>query len=164
MRGEEPFALSCRSRLVPRAPREYHHSAIEIHLSEVRPMKKLLSLSAALLLSLSSVAAFAASVTGTWTGDMKTPDGSTGFSLTFTFTQDGDRLTGSVASQQGDPLTIADGKVTGDKITFNVSFNGTTIHHEGTINGDEIKLTSKTDDGSFPGGEMTLKRSKPATP
>jgi rhamnogalacturonan endolyase len=51
-----------------------------------------------------------------------------------------------------------------DKITFDVSFNGTTIHHEGTVNGDEIKLTTKSDDGNFPGGEMTLKRSKPAQP
>jgi len=124
-------------------------------------MKKLLSLSATLLLSLSSLTAHAATVTGTWTGDMKTPDGN-GFSLTFTFTQDGDKLTGSIAGPQGDPIAIADGKVTGDKITFNVSFNGTTIHHEGTIDGDEIKLTTKSDDGNFPGGEMTLKRSKPA--
>jgi hypothetical protein len=45
-----------------------------------------------------------------------------------------------------------------------VSFNGNTIHHEGTVNGDEIKLTTKSDDGNFPGGEMTLKRSKPAQP
>jgi hypothetical protein len=127
-------------------------------------MKKLLSLCAVLLLSLSSITAHAATVTGTWTGDMKSPDGSNGFSLTFTFTQDGDKLTGSIAGPQGDPIAIADGKVTGDKITFNVSFNGTTIHHEGNINGDEIKLTSKSDDGNFPGGEMTLKRSKPAQP
>ncbi|MGD0798578.1 MAG: hypothetical protein ABR910_12725 [Acidobacteriaceae bacterium] len=126
-------------------------------------MKKLLSLCAALLLGLSSVAAFAATVTGTWTGDMKTPDGNS-FSLTFTFTQDGERLTGSIAGPQGEPITIANGKVTGDKIFFNVSFNGATIHHEGTISGDEIKLTSKSDDGNFPGGELTPKRSKPAQP
>jgi hypothetical protein len=128
-------------------------------------MKKLLSLCAVLLLSLSAIPALAANtVTGTWTGDMKAPDGSAGFSLTFTFTQDGDKLTGSITGGQGDPIAITDGKVTDDKISFNVSFNGTTIHHEGTINGDEIKLTSKSDDGNFPGGEMTLKRSKPAQP
>ena len=46
----------------------------------------------------------------------------------------------------------------GDKISFKVSFNGMTITHEGTVNGDEIKLTSKSDQGDFPGGEMTLKR------
>jgi hypothetical protein len=128
-------------------------------------MKKLFTLCAALLLSLSAIPALAANpVTGTWSGDMKSPDGSTGFSLTFTFTQDGDKLTGSIAGPQGDPIAIANGKVTDDKITFDVSFNGTTIHHAGTVNGDEIKLTSKSDDGSFPAGEMTLRRSKPATP
>ena len=43
---------------------------------------------------------------------------------------------------------------------------GTTITHEGTINaaGDEIKLTSKSDNGQFPGGEMTLKRAKAPAP
>ncbi len=127
-------------------------------------MKRLLGICAALLFSFLAIPAHAANpVTGTWTGDMKTPDGQ-GFSLTFTFTQDGDKLTGSIAGPQGDPIAIADGKVTGDKITFNVSFNGATIHHEGTLDGDEIKLTSKSDDGSFPGGEMTLKRAKPAQP
>jgi len=54
--------------------------------------------------------------------------------------------------------------VDGDKISFKVSFNGMTITHEGTVNGDEIKLTSKSDQGDFPGGEMTLKRSKPTPP
>jgi hypothetical protein len=126
-------------------------------------MKRLIGLCAALLLSFAALPVHAASVTGTWTGDMKTPDGN-GFSLTFTFTQDGEKLTGSIAGPQGDPIAIADGKVTGDKIFFNVSFNGATIHHEGTIDGDEIKLTSKSDDGSFPAGEMTLKRSKPEQP
>jgi hypothetical protein len=65
-----------------------------------------------------------------------------------------------VAGPQGDPIEISDGKVDGDKITFTVSFNGFTIKHEGTISGDEIKLTSKTDQGDFPGGTMTLKRAK----
>jgi hypothetical protein len=61
-------------------------------------------------------------------------------------------------------MPIADGKVDGDKISFKVSFNGMTISHEGTINaaGDEIKLTSKSDSGDFPGMEMTLKKVKAA--
>jgi hypothetical protein len=35
-----------------------------------------------------------------------------------------------------------------------------TIKHEGVISGDEIKLTTKTDQGDFPGGEMKLTRAK----
>jgi hypothetical protein len=45
-----------------------------------------------------------------------------------------------------------------------VSFNGVNITHEGTVNGDEIKLESKADSGDIPGGEIVLKRAKTATP
>ena len=38
----------------------------------------------------------AADVTGTWTSSMQSPDGSGGMQITFTFKQDGDKLTGSV--------------------------------------------------------------------
>jgi hypothetical protein len=34
------------------------------------------------------------------------------------------------------------------------------IMHEGVISGDTIKLTTKSDQGDFPGGEMTLTRTK----
>jgi hypothetical protein len=70
--------------------------------------------------------------------------------------------------QGGDPIAISDGKVDGDKISFTVVIQGgMTISHEGTINaaGDEIKLTTKSEGGDFPGGEIILKRAKapPAT-
>lgn len=121
-------------------------------------MKKLICISAAVLIALSATVALAADVTGAWSGDVQGPNGD--FHLTFTFKQDGAKLTGSVGGPQGDPLEITNGKVDGNTIAFDVSFNGATIHHNGTINGDEIKLTTKSDDGNFPGGEMTLKRDK----
>jgi hypothetical protein len=34
------------------------------------------------------------------------------------------------------------------------------LHIDGTIAGDEIKVTVKSDNSNFPGGELTLKRSK----
>jgi len=122
-------------------------------------MKKLLYLCAVVLLGLGSATAFAANVTGTWIGEMNSPDGNS-MQLTFTFKQDGTALTGTVATSQGDPLPISEGKVADNKLSFNVVFNDTTIKHEGTINGDEIKLTTKSDNADFPGGELTLKRSK----
>lgn len=125
-------------------------------------MRKLLSLCALLLFAFSPAIAMAADITGTWTGAMKGPDGGENFQLSFTFKQDGTKFTGTVQGPQGDPLPITDGKIDGDKFTFTVSFNGATINHEGTINGDEIKLTTKSDQGF--GGEMTLKRSPTAKP
>jgi hypothetical protein len=124
-------------------------------------MKIMLCVCAAIVMALTPVAAHAATdVSGTWTGDMKAPDGSAAFTLSFTFKQDGAKLTGTVQGPQGDPIAISEGKIDGDKISFNVSFNGMTIVHEGTINaaGDEIKLTSKSEQG--PSGDFTLKRSK----
>ena len=130
-------------------------------------MKKLLCACAALIMAFTTGSALAATdVTGTWTGEFSGPNGGNGFQISFTFKQDGTKLTGTVQGAQGDPIAISEGKVDGDKISFKVSFNGMTITHEGTVNaaGDEIKLTSKSDQGDFPGGEMTLKRSKPTPP
>jgi hypothetical protein len=123
------------------------------------PMKKILSLCVAVLLVAGAATAFAADVTGTWTGSVKTPDGQS-FDLSFTFKQDGTKLTGSVQGPQGDPIEISEGKIEDGKVSFSVSFNGMTIKHEGTFSGDEIKLTTKTDQGDFPGGALVLTRSK----
>jgi hypothetical protein len=124
-------------------------------------MKTLVCVCAALMMALTPLSAMAAAdITGTWTGEMKAPDGSNSFQLSFTFKQDGAKLTGTVLGPQGDPIAISDGKIDGEKISFTVSFNGMTILHAGTINaaGDEIKLSSKSDQG--PSGDFILKRAK----
>jgi hypothetical protein len=107
-----------------------------------------------------TVTLLAADITGNWSGQMGGPNGE-GFAITFAFKQDGAKLTGTVQGPQGEPIQITDGKVEGDKISFTVTVNGQmVIKHDGTISGDEIKLTSKTDNGDFPGGTMTLTRAK----
>jgi len=126
-------------------------------------MRKLLYVCAAMAMALSAATAMAADVTGTWTAESKTPDGSS-FQLTFTFKQDGATLTGTVQAPQGDPLPISNGKVDGAKFTFDDSFNGITIHHDCTVDGDTIKMVTKTDSGDFPGMELTLTRVKDAAP
>ncbi len=133
-------------------------------------MKKLLCACAALIMAFTTVSAFAATdVTGTWTAEMKDADGGNGFQISFAFKQVGTTLTGTLQGSQGEPMAISEGKVDGDKISFKVVIQGgMTIMHEGTIvaspdgnsAGDTIKLTSKTDQGDFPGGELTLKRAK----
>jgi hypothetical protein len=114
-------------------------------------------------MALGASTAWAADVTGTWTAEAKAPDGST-FQLTFTFKQDGAKLTGTVQGPMGDPMEITNGKIDGDKFTFDVSFNGLTIHHDCTVNGDTIKMTTKSDNPDFPGMEMTLRRVKETAP
>jgi len=121
--------------------------------------KKMMAMGVVAMVVLGAALAVAADATGKWTADMKTPDGSS-FQLTFNFKQDGAKLTGNVLGPQGDPMDISNGKVDGDKLYFEVSFNGATIKHDGVINGDEIKMTTKSDDPNFPGGELTLKRGK----
>jgi hypothetical protein len=123
-------------------------------------MKKFLLVCAGLAIALTSATAFGADLTGTWSGEMAGQDGGT-FRLSYTFKQDGAKLTGSVKSPQGDLIPIADGKVDGDKVSFNLNVNGTKIWHEGTISGDTIKLTTKTDASDYPGGDLTLTRDKP---
>jgi len=128
----------------------------------MKRMKYWIALCAALLIVFSARPLIAATdITGTWVGDLSTPDGNT-FPLKFNFKQDGSKLTGTVEGPQGDPLAINDGKIDGDKITFTVTFNDTVIHHEGTIDGDQIKVSSKSDNGQMPPMQFTLKRSTDA--
>lgn len=129
----------------------------------MKQLKYWLALCAAVLMVFGARSAFAATdITGTWTGQMSTPDGNA-FSLTFVFKQDGAKLTGSVQGPQGDPIAIDNGKVDGSNFSFTVSFNGTTITHTGTITGDEIKMNSKSDSANFPAAQMTLKRASPGS-
>jgi len=126
-------------------------------------MNRLLGFCAGLALMLGASAAMAADISGTWVGTAQGPGGGD-MQLTFTFRQDGTSLTGSVRGPMGDAMDISNGKIDGDKFTFDVSFNGMTIHHECTVNGDEIKMTTKPETGNSPGVELTLKRVKDAAP
>jgi hypothetical protein len=123
-------------------------------------MKRMLSIAAGVAMILVTVSVRAADISGTWTATANSPNGD--FTLSFTFKQDGASLTGSVQGPQGDPIAISNGKIDGDKFTFDVSFNGLTIHHDCTVDGDEIKMTTKSDSADFPGMTMTLKRAKAA--
>ena len=120
--------------------------------------KRLIVVSAALLIVLCALPLFAANVTGKWTADAKDPDGNPG-TITYVFKQEGTRLTGTVALSD---LTadISSGKVDGDKISFAAVFSFGTITHTGTVQGDEITMTVKSDNQDFPMHELTLKRSK----
>ena len=92
-----------------------------------------------LLLAASS---FAADVDGKWVGTMATPNGDV--PINFNFKADGAKLTGTTSGPAGD-ITIANGKVDGDKISFSVSFDFQgmpfTMNYTGAVAKDQIKFT-----------------------
>ena len=113
-------------------------------------MQRFLGMCAAIVLTLSAVTAFAATdLTGSWTGTVQSPNGD--MQITFNLKQDGAKLTGTVQTPMGDPSEISNGKVDGDKVYWETSFNGMTMKHDGTANGDEMKIAVKSSDGGFPG-------------
>lgn len=91
------------------------------------------------LLALSSLAAFAADVTGKWTAEGR------GGTQTYTLKQDGDKLTGNIEGGRGGAVDISNGKVDGDNVSFEVvrEFNGNsiTIKYSGTVSGNSMKLS-----------------------
>lgn len=109
-------------------------------------MKRLLLLTAAFAL-----VALAADVTGTWKGTAETPMGKV--ERTFVFKVDGNKLTGETTSSMTGKSTIADGKIDGDKIEFNLAFTiqgvDVKLHYTGAVKGNQIKFHAASEDGSI---------------
>jgi len=100
-----------------------------------------------LLLTLMAVFAFVASaadISGNWKGTAEGPNGA--IERSFTFKQDGSKLTGETNSEYTGKSTINDGKVEGDTITFSINAkfqdNEMKLTYKGKISGDTIKLSS----------------------
>jgi hypothetical protein len=102
----------------------------------------------------------AADVTGKWVAQIPGRDGTARESV-FDLKADGTTLTGTMAGR-GEPAPIADGKITGDAISFTVTreFGGNTMKwtFTGTVAGDEMKM--KRAGGQGEPIEFTAKRSK----
>jgi hypothetical protein len=93
--------------------------------------------------------ALAADVSGKWTYQQPGRGGGDPIPVTITLKADGASLTGSVPGMgrggaPGEPSAIANGKVDGDKVSFEVkrtTQNGESItKYEGAVSGDEMKL------------------------
>ena len=102
------------------------------------------SLLALLALLCFSFAASAASVDGKWTAEVQGRGGTQ--TQTYTFKADGANVTGSVSTMRGD-TPIADGKLSGDTLTFTVSQPGRgggpdmKVTYTGKVGADSIELT-----------------------
>jgi hypothetical protein len=96
----------------------------------------------ALVLLLAASPAFAADVDGKWAGSLDTPNGPV--QVAFTFKAEGTTLTGTTTGPDGAPLTLKNGKVDGDKISFSMDVkigdDATTFNYTGVVSGTEIKL------------------------
>jgi hypothetical protein len=115
----------------------------------------------AIVLASFATAAFAADINGKWKATMPGPDGSGGMELVFAFKVDGKVLTGSVTSEMS-ALDIQNGKVDGEKFTFDVAVNEMTIKHAcSVVSNDEITMDIE---GFGPNTTTKLTRVKEAAP
>jgi hypothetical protein len=126
------------------------------------------------------VSAGAADISGKWTAPATSPSGSPQGDRIFTFKVIGDKVTGTVITQQtvnatfevegqpkmvgklttqsGGMLEISDGKIIGNEVSFvtvtRMGTNEIKTNYKGTISGNEIKFTAETifpEGFSFPG-------------
>jgi hypothetical protein len=115
-----------------------------------------IGLAGALLLSFGLSAA---DLTGAWKADLESPHGPV--VISYAFTQDGDKLTGTMQAGRTPQLQLENGKVEGDKVSFSVKIadTGLVFAHTGKVSGDEISFTIEPS-GEFPGAKTVAKRVK----
>src|SRR5215204_4021763 len=120
--------------------------------------KKLLFVTALLLVV--TIGAFAADVTGKWSYEQQGRGGGPARQVTITLKQDGNKLTGEVPGfgRGGDapppPTQIQNGKIDGDKVSFEVvrqfQDQKMTTKYDGTVSGSEMKLKVVTETPNGP--------------
>jgi hypothetical protein len=112
-------------------------------------------LAAAVLAVLAIAAsAFAADVNGKWVGSVDTPNGP--LELTYEFKADGETLTGSVTSAMG-TVALSNGKIAGEKMTYDVEIDTGKITHEATVNADGTEITVRAT-GDWGTAEYVVKK------
>ncbi len=111
-----------------------------------------------ILLSLLSVAAFAADITGTWKANVETDAGSG--TPTFVFKQTGETLTGTYSGQLGEAKLT--GTVKANKVEWSfeaqVGDDKAKITYHGTLDG-ESKMKGTAEFGSLGKGTFTAEKS-----
>jgi hypothetical protein len=109
------------------------------------------------LLLAAAAPAFAADIDGKWAGTIDTPNGPV--MLNYTFKATGEVLTGTTAGPMGQELPIANGKITGNKVSFSLTLDlgqgPATFNYTGEMTTGELKLHSEFMGMPF---EFTLKK------
>jgi len=114
-------------------------------------MKKILPV---ILFFLMASSCFATGIEGTWKALIQSSDGD--MELTFVFKMDGEKLTGTMTSFNGD-LEITNTKIEGKDFSFDISFNDMTIIHNCTLKEDDT-ISMKVVGAPMGDMEMLLKR------
>jgi hypothetical protein len=114
-----------------------------------------------ILFTLFAFNALAADISGNWKATAEGPNGA--LERTFTFKQEGAKLTGETVSSFTGKSAINDGKVEGDTVTFTIDAKigdqDVKLNYKGKIAGSEIKFTSQmAGGGDFPPIEWTAKK------
>lgn len=90
-------------------------------------------------------------IDGNWKGTRETPNGT--FEVNYTFKAEGKELKGTLKTSFGE-TALENGKIDGNKISYSITFNGTTVSSTGEIiNENEILIKNEF-------GEMKLTRVK----
>jgi hypothetical protein len=112
------------------------------------------------LLALFVFSALAADISGNWKATAEGPNGA--MERTFTFRQDGNKLTGETTSSFTGKSIITDGKVEGDSVTFTITAKlgdqEVKLNYKGKIAASEIKFTSEMADGGMTPIEWLAKK------
>ncbi len=98
-----------------------------------------------------AIGAYAADVSGTWNATVNLGD-QTG-SPTFTFKQDGEKLTGTYSGALGDAKLT--GTIKGNEISFDFEASGIAVHYAGKLNADGKKIEGTVDYGGQASGTFT---------
>jgi hypothetical protein len=122
-------------------------------MSGVEVIMKFLGMAGLLLLCASLAAG--ADISGKWTGDV--PRRGEATPTTFMFKADGEKLTGTATSSQGEE-SFTDGKISGNDISFSMEAGGAKVLFKGTVSGTEIKMTRQREGGEA--RPFTLKRAQ----
>jgi hypothetical protein len=115
---------------------------------------------------MAALVAFGAAVDGKWTVETHGRNGAQ--TQTLTLQSDGAKLTGSLTGPRGRSVEITDGKIDGANVSFKVvraGRNGVsqTLSYQGTLSGDDLKLTIARPGGrgrGRGGRELDFKRVK----
>ena len=132
---------------------------------------KIRNLAFGMVAALAALPAMAGDIDGKWNASVDSPMGAV--SVTFEFKSEGEKLTGSMASDFGGqampPSPISEGVVKGEDVSFKLELNmmegmpPLVITYKGKLKGDELALVSVIDMGQGPQETpLVAKRTKPA--